>query len=70
MAPNSMWIGSTSSTPEFVRTRTGGGDTGGDTGRTGDGDTDIVLSTADGDGEVDTEDTGVGVRDIDDLLLR
>ena len=59
MAPNIMLTGSTCSRPEItLETRTGG-----ETGRTGDGDTDAD----DGDGDDDTEDAGV--VDIVDFVV-
>lgn len=70
MAPKIMRIGNNSSTPARARNLR----TGGETGITGDGDTDIVAeivaADGDGDGEVDDDTEDTGVIDIADLLLR
>jgi hypothetical protein len=58
MAPTIMRTGNNSSTPALAPTRTGG-----ETGRTGDGDTEAD----DGDGDDDMEDTGV--VDIVDFVV-
>ena len=65
MDPMIMRIGNNSGNNSTTASRARDSRTGGETGRTGDGETDIVASSADGDGDCDDDMEDTGVIDID-----